>query len=256
MDHNNEYQVSYPIFVFEENDLSIILNKISIYSEIEPMDVQSTVFTSYDSKGRLLKLEAKGNNIKVYLAEIEPLHCNDLENRLRRYFKDIHEPITEDRLSNLSRLVDLAIKHHNNSKSTFSLDISNIFTINDWLIGCYFILILLLAATGSLDLSYVTNTQCLLITFSLIIGLIISFLMILDIRNKEKRILSILYWIGFIFLGFIFYTESTYTSPRMLLTHKIVIGVISGTTSGILFYLLTAFLLWTIKLIKKELKYK
>ncbi len=56
--------IEIPIFLYEPNDLSVFDSLESAKRYAEPIDVINNVYTAYDAKGRLRKLEVQNNGKK------------------------------------------------------------------------------------------------------------------------------------------------------------------------------------------------
>ncbi len=118
----------------------------------------------------------------------------------------------------------------------------------------FLITFLLFTALGPINLAELTNTQCIMATLSLFIGIVLSFIMVINLWNKEKRIEAISYWVGYIVIGWPVYLNAVHTSPGMYLMYKIYIFLLNSTVSGCLLYLIILICLFILNKTKILLK--
>ncbi|ABE43580.1 hypothetical protein [Polaromonas sp. JS666] len=89
-------QATFPIFVFDGNDLSLFDSFNSLTTALEGVDVEEGVYTAYDSSGRVVFLQATGVARGRFTVEIgrvivgpvsEAPDVADFGRRLRSYLQ-------------------------------------------------------------------------------------------------------------------------------------------------------------------------
>jgi hypothetical protein len=95
-----------PIFIVDDLDVVVYESLDEAEADIEPHDVQPGGFRTYDSEGRLIKLEVKGSRVVASLAEDQPTHAEELEFALRNFFDAKNDPIAKNPTCDLKCLVN------------------------------------------------------------------------------------------------------------------------------------------------------
>jgi hypothetical protein len=95
-----------PIFVVDDLDVFVYGSLSEAEADIEPLDVQPGGFRTYDSEGKLIKLEVKGSRVVASLAGDQPAHTGELEIALRSFLKAKNEPVAKNPACDLKCLVD------------------------------------------------------------------------------------------------------------------------------------------------------
>jgi hypothetical protein len=101
-----ESVIAPPIFIVDGLDVLMFLSVQEAEQNLEPIDVNSGIFTPYDSHGRLLQLDATEWRVTISLTETEPLHVQQLENSLRAYLNALGESVGNDPSCQLPCLIE------------------------------------------------------------------------------------------------------------------------------------------------------
>ncbi|MGC1175935.1 hypothetical protein [Polaromonas sp.] len=89
-------EAAFPIFVFEGNDLSLFDDIHTLTTTLEGVDIEDGMYQAYDSRGRVIGLEAHGVKRGVFMVEIGTVvvsgisarpSVEEFEERLRSYLK-------------------------------------------------------------------------------------------------------------------------------------------------------------------------
>lgn len=72
-----------PVIVAEGWDIHLYDSIRDAELNLEPIDVESGIYTGYDSQGRLLKIETRDSAVVLSAAEASPTHRQQLEELLR-----------------------------------------------------------------------------------------------------------------------------------------------------------------------------
>jgi hypothetical protein len=95
-----------PIFLVDDPDVFVYTSLSDAEADIEPLDVQPEGFRTYDSEGKLIRLEVKGSRVLASLAEDQPTHAGDLEIALRNFLEANNDPIAKNPTCDLKCLVN------------------------------------------------------------------------------------------------------------------------------------------------------
>lgn len=96
-----------PIFVIDEDlDVSVSASVEDAELDLEAIDVKAGGLVAYDAEGRQLRLEAKGSQVTISLAEDKPNHATELEAALRNFLRASHDPAGDDPTCDLKCLVN------------------------------------------------------------------------------------------------------------------------------------------------------
>ncbi len=98
--------MTYPIVVIEGLEVSLFPSTREAEEYLQGVNVSSGVCVAFDAEGRALKLEATGGHkspppaeahkVRIFPAESEPEHAEDLKRRLRDYLKACGERLAPD----------------------------------------------------------------------------------------------------------------------------------------------------------------
>jgi len=102
-----------PIFIVEGLDVSVHDSVESAQRWLEPWWVEQKLGKVYDSVGTLLKLKITGKRVLILPGEQTAGHAKELESILRRFLKEIGEPIDDDLSCDLEYLVKYCHKFIN-----------------------------------------------------------------------------------------------------------------------------------------------
>ena len=85
--------ITFPILIYEPNDLCVFESLDYATSYIEAIDVIDEIYTAYDGAGRLLKLSVKAVGrrqlVEIEAAETEPGHQEELKQVLITFFRAV-----------------------------------------------------------------------------------------------------------------------------------------------------------------------
>jgi hypothetical protein len=87
---------TYPIFIFEDSDLSIISSSTQVQTDLERIDVESGVFEAYDSDGRRVYLTNGRARIEVDVDSMERAAISEFEMRLRTFLRASGDQTADD----------------------------------------------------------------------------------------------------------------------------------------------------------------
>lgn len=97
-----------PIFIIDDLDVCIFASLREVELHLEPDYLEGEPRTIYDSNGRLVRVEVKGNRVIASLAEEKPTHAAELETSLRAFLSAMSEPLAGDPACKLPCLVGLS----------------------------------------------------------------------------------------------------------------------------------------------------
>lgn len=95
-----------PIVIAEGLDISAFQSIEDAERCLEPWWVAERRGRVYDSRGRLISLEASATKVRIRSWEDEPTHATELERLLREYFRMMGDHEADDSDCSLSCLVD------------------------------------------------------------------------------------------------------------------------------------------------------
>jgi hypothetical protein len=95
-----------PIFLVDDPDVFVYTSLNEAEADIEPLDVQPGGFRTYDSEGKLIRLEVKGSRVLASLAEDQPTHAGDLEIAPRNFLEANNDSIAKNPTCDLKCLVN------------------------------------------------------------------------------------------------------------------------------------------------------
>lgn len=102
--------VTPPIFIVDGLDIGVFESLRDVELHLEPIGLKNETREIYDSEGRLIRVEAKGNRIIAVVEEPNPKHARELEAALRGFLAEMNEPLAADPGCDLSCLVNAAQK--------------------------------------------------------------------------------------------------------------------------------------------------
>ena len=103
-------EITLPIFVVEGKDIMVLKSITDLRRHIEIVDIENNVYTTFDARGRSLKLDVEKGKIILVPCESTPMHAEQLETILSKYLRAIGDPEARDEC-NLGKLVRISLKH-------------------------------------------------------------------------------------------------------------------------------------------------
>lgn len=104
-----------PIFVSEQNDISVFTSREYAERCLEAIDVRDGRYTTYDSSGRLLKLSVQVVNkrevVRIEAAEAEPTHQKQLRDYLVAFLSAVSVDQPQVAQLSLETLVEISLKY-------------------------------------------------------------------------------------------------------------------------------------------------
>lgn len=100
-----------PIFVSEGRDVDVYASVWQAEADLETVDVEGEIYTGYDAAGRRLRIEARGEEVNISLAEDEPSAVAELSSLLRGYLEYKGDLSPQDPDCDLSCLVLLSRRY-------------------------------------------------------------------------------------------------------------------------------------------------
>ena len=99
-----------PVFIYEPVDMNVYETVESAELSLEAIDVNDNVYTGYDADGRLLKLIAEQDRIKIRLAEDKANHKQDLEIAIVSFLDALMDPFADESNVSFKELVQYCRK--------------------------------------------------------------------------------------------------------------------------------------------------
>lgn len=85
-----------PIIVAEGWDVLFHSSVEAAERYLEPIDVKEGIYKGFDAKGRSLEINATDKEVSITLAELEPMHRDELIELLKGYIKLLGKGLPED----------------------------------------------------------------------------------------------------------------------------------------------------------------
>jgi hypothetical protein len=101
--------VTPPIVLVDGLDVQFFSSIEAAEGWMEAIDVENGVYHAYDSRGRALVVETKGERVYMAAASEEPPQAHELERLLRDYLRHHLRDIADDPDNTLPRLLDACI---------------------------------------------------------------------------------------------------------------------------------------------------
>lgn len=95
-----------PVLIFEGLDLAFCGSVAGAQLWLEAIDVRDGVYTGYDSEGRLLRLDTKGEEVLICAAESEPHHVDDLKQSMSAFLRAVGDSAGSEADLSLRQLLE------------------------------------------------------------------------------------------------------------------------------------------------------